>query len=117
MTSLLNILQEGYLVYECNQMCSCPRMCPNRVLQNGVRVKLQVFKTEEKVNLTVVSLRFENSLTSKLMWQGWAVRAGEAILRGTFICEYIGEVLDEQEANLRRKRYFSFFIDKIDKLH
>ena len=36
--------------------------------------------------------------------QGWAVRAGEPILRGTFICEYIGEVLDEQEANDRRDR-------------
>ncbi|PON54097.1 putative retinoblastoma binding protein (RIZ) [Parasponia andersonii] len=78
------ILEEGYLVYECNQMCSCPRTCPNRVLQNGVRVKLEVFKTEKK---------------------GWAVKAGEAVLRGTFICEYIGEVLDEHEANTRRKRY------------
>ncbi|KAH0971318.1 hypothetical protein GBA52_023474 [Prunus armeniaca] len=78
------ILEEGYLVYECNQMCSCNRTCPNRVLQNGVRVKLEVFKTEKK---------------------GWAVRAGEAILRGTFVCEYIGEVLDELEANDRRNRY------------
>ncbi|GMY11618.1 histone-lysine N-methyltransferase SUVR5 isoform X1 [Fagus crenata] len=78
------ILEEGYLVYECNHMCSCSRTCPNRVLQNGVRVKLEVFKTEKK---------------------GWALRAGETILRGTFVCEYIGEVLDEQEANQRRHRY------------
>ncbi|KAK9285293.1 hypothetical protein L1049_024484 [Liquidambar formosana] len=78
------ILEEGYLVYECNYMCSCSRNCPNRVLQNGVQVKLEVFKTEKK---------------------GWAVRAGEPILRGTFICEYIGEVLDELEANKRRNRY------------
>ncbi|KAL5557205.1 hypothetical protein UlMin_039441 [Ulmus minor] len=78
------ILEEGYLVYECNQMCSCSRACPNRVLQNGVRVKLEVFKTEKK---------------------GWGVRASEAILRGTFICEFVGEVLDEHEANTRRKRY------------
>lgn len=78
------ILEEGYLVYECNHMCSCSRTCPNRVLQNGVRVKLEVFKTEKK---------------------GWALRAGEAILRGTFVCEYIGEVLDEEKANKRRRRY------------
>ncbi|XP_068344381.1 histone-lysine N-methyltransferase SUVR5-like isoform X1 [Pyrus communis] len=78
------ILEEGYLVYECNQMCSCNRSCPNRVLQNGVRVKLEVFKTDKK---------------------GWGVRAGEAILRGTFVCEYIGEVLDEHEANERHDRY------------
>ncbi|KAK8606797.1 hypothetical protein V6N13_052554 [Hibiscus sabdariffa] len=78
------ILEEGYLVYECNHLCSCNRACPNRVLQNGVRVKLEVFKTENK---------------------GWGVRAAEPILSGTFVCEYIGEVLDEQEASSRRIRY------------
>ncbi|CAN0911936.1 Histone-lysine N-methyltransferase SUVR5 [Linum grandiflorum] len=78
------ILEEGYLVYECNNMCSCKNTCPNRVLQNGVRVRLEVFKTENK---------------------GWAVRAGEHILRGTFICEYIGEVIGEDEANNRRTSY------------
>ncbi|KAK4393383.1 Histone-lysine N-methyltransferase SUVR5 [Sesamum angolense] len=30
--------------------------------------------------------------------EGWAVRARETILRGTFVCEYIGEVIDEKEA-------------------
>ncbi|KAL2333658.1 hypothetical protein Fmac_014871 [Flemingia macrophylla] len=88
------ILEEGYLVYECNQMCKCNKTCPNRILQNGIRVKLEVFKTENK---------------------GWAVRAGEAILRGTFVCEYIGEVLDKREAHNRRKRYgnehCSYFFD------
>ncbi|XP_062154230.1 histone-lysine N-methyltransferase SUVR5 isoform X2 [Alnus glutinosa] len=78
------VLEEGYLVYECNHMCSCSRTCPNRILQNGVRVKLEVFKTEKK---------------------GWALRAAETILRGMFVCEYVGEVLDEQEANKRRHRY------------
>ncbi|RWR95661.1 SET domain-containing protein [Cinnamomum micranthum f. kanehirae] len=74
------ILEEGYLVYECNSMCSCERTCQNRVLQKGLQVKLEVFKTEKK---------------------GWGVRAGEAIPRGTFICEYVGEVLSDQEANNR----------------
>ncbi|PIA55585.1 hypothetical protein AQUCO_00700118v1 [Aquilegia coerulea] len=74
------ILEEGYLVYECNASCSCDKSCPNRVLQNGVQVKLEVFKTQNK---------------------GWAVRAGETILRGTFVCEYIGEVINDEEANKR----------------
>ncbi|KAL8476034.1 hypothetical protein ACS0TY_028630 [Phlomoides rotata] len=78
------ILEEGYLVYECNQRCSCNRACRNRVLQNGVQVKMEIFKTERK---------------------GWAVRAREAILRGTFVCEYIGEIIDENEADERRTRY------------
>lgn len=78
------ILEEGYMVYECNQNCHCSISCKNRVLQNGVQVKLEVYKTENK---------------------GWAVRACEQILHGTFVCEYIGEVIDEQEATIRRKRY------------
>ncbi|TYH29058.1 hypothetical protein ES288_A02G194200v1 [Gossypium darwinii] len=78
------ILEEGYLVYECNRKCSCNIACPNRVLQKGVRVKLEVFKTENK---------------------GWGVRAGEPILSGTFVCEYVGEIFGEQEANNRLTRY------------
>uniref|UniRef100_A0A7N0T9G4 Histone-lysine N-methyltransferase SUVR5 n=1 Tax=Kalanchoe fedtschenkoi TaxID=63787 RepID=A0A7N0T9G4_KALFE len=78
------VLEEGYLVYECNHMCSCGKTCPNRVLQNGVQVKLEVFKTKEK---------------------GWAVRAGQPIRRGTFICEYVGEVLNEREATKRLSSY------------
>ncbi|KAF8377466.1 hypothetical protein HHK36_030844 [Tetracentron sinense] len=78
------ILEKGYPVYECNSMCSCDRTCRNRVSQNGVQVKLEIFKTEKK---------------------GWAVRAGEAITHGTFVCEYIGEVLNDEEANKRSKRY------------
>ncbi|RZC55147.1 hypothetical protein C5167_014003 [Papaver somniferum] len=74
------ILKEIYPVYECNSMCGCGKSCRNRILQNGVKVKLEVFKTEKK---------------------GWAVRAGEAISRGTFVCEYIGEVLNDQEATKR----------------
>ncbi|XP_039053346.1 histone-lysine N-methyltransferase SUVR5-like [Hibiscus syriacus] len=78
------ILEEGYLVYECNHKCSCSRACPNRVLQKGVQAKLEVFKTENK---------------------GWGVRAVEPILSGTFVCEYIGEILSEKEANNRLTRY------------
>jgi hypothetical protein len=40
-----------------------------------------------------------------LVIQGWGVRAAEAIPRGTFVCEYIGEVLNDKEANERGKRY------------
>ncbi|KAG6543516.1 hypothetical protein Mapa_015010 [Marchantia paleacea] len=78
------ILEEGYLVYECNSSCPCQQTCHNRVLQKGVTVKLEVFKTQYK---------------------GWAVRAAQKIIRGTFVCEYIGEVLHDQEANKRGERY------------
>lgn len=32
------------------------------------------------------------------------MRAAEPISRGTFVCEYIGEVLNDKEANERGKR-------------
>ena len=51
-------VQEGYLVYECNNSCSCSRSCQNRVLQNGVQVKLEVFKAEKKVSFIVVVFYF-----------------------------------------------------------
>lgn len=78
------ILEEGYPIYECNSKCGCSKSCTNRVLQNGVKVKLEVFKTEKK---------------------GWAVRVQEAIPRGTFVCELIGEVIDEQESYRRNDSY------------
>ncbi|PKA49621.1 Histone-lysine N-methyltransferase SUVR5 [Apostasia shenzhenica] len=80
------VLKEGYLVYECNSMCSCDITCKNRVLQKGIQVKLEIFRTEKK---------------------GWAVRAGQAISRGTFVCEYTGEVVVDAEADKRNERYGS----------
>lgn len=87
-------------------MCSCSRTCTNRILQNGVRVKLEVFKTEKKVAFSLLYCFQESILTSlHVDSQGWALRAAETILRGMFVCEYVGEVLDEQEANKRRHRF------------
>ncbi|XP_020079995.1 histone-lysine N-methyltransferase SUVR5 isoform X2 [Ananas comosus] len=78
------ILEEGYMVYECNSSCKCNAYCQNRVLQKGVQLKLEIFRTGKK---------------------GWAVRAGETISRGTFVCEYIGEILNDDETIRRRERY------------
>uniref|UniRef100_A0A7I4BQG6 Uncharacterized protein n=1 Tax=Physcomitrium patens TaxID=3218 RepID=A0A7I4BQG6_PHYPA len=78
------ILDVGYMVYECNSSCQCKDPCRNRVLQKGVHLKLEVFISPHK---------------------GWGVRAAEAISRGTFVCEYVGEVLNDSEANKRGKRY------------
>lgn len=38
------------------------------------------------------------------------MRAGEAISRGTFICEYMGEVLDDLEADNRRIRLHTYMV-------
>ncbi|XP_061856393.1 histone-lysine N-methyltransferase EHMT1-like [Colius striatus] len=71
-------------IFECNPMCSCWRTCRNRVVQNGPRVRLQLFRTRE---------------------MGWGVRTMEDIPAGTFVCEYVGEVISDAEANLREDTY------------
>ncbi|XP_036106229.1 histone-lysine N-methyltransferase SETDB2 isoform X2 [Molossus molossus] len=60
-------------IYECSLLCKCNRqMCQNRVVQHGLQVRLQVFKTEKK---------------------GWGVRCLDDIDRGTFVCTYSGRLL------------------------
>lgn len=35
-------------IYECNGNCACGPQCFNRVVQNGIQLRLQVFKTENR---------------------------------------------------------------------
>ncbi|XP_044524879.1 histone-lysine N-methyltransferase SETDB2 [Gracilinanus agilis] len=60
-------------IFECSLLCKCdPRTCQNRVVQQGLQVRLQVFKTEKK---------------------GWGVRCIDDIDKGTFVCTYSGRLL------------------------
>ncbi|KAF3779807.1 Histone-lysine N-methyltransferase H3 lysine-9 specific [Nymphaea thermarum] len=60
------------VIYECSPNCSCFSICRNRVSQNGVKLHFDVFKTKDK---------------------GWGLRSLDPIRSGTFICEYIGDVI------------------------
>ena len=44
-----------------------------------------------------------------MLLQGWAVRAVEPIPRGTFVCEYVGEVLKDDDAMRNIERFANFF--------
>ncbi|XP_066101504.1 histone-lysine N-methyltransferase SETMAR [Saccopteryx bilineata] len=70
-------------VFECGALCPCPERCGNRVVQRGLRLRLQVFRTEKK---------------------GWGLRTLEPIPRGRFVCEYAGEVVGFSEAQRRIRR-------------
>ncbi|CAN0193025.1 unnamed protein product [Lampetra planeri] len=70
-------------IFECNPLCRCGDACPSRVVQKGLAVRLQVFRTARK---------------------GWAVRTLEPLGRGCFVCEYVGEVLGAAEARCRAVR-------------
>uniref|UniRef100_A0A8C4I6N1 Euchromatic histone-lysine N-methyltransferase 1b n=1 Tax=Dicentrarchus labrax TaxID=13489 RepID=A0A8C4I6N1_DICLA len=82
--------EEPPLIFECNHACSCWRTCKNRVVQNGLRTRLQLFRTSKK---------------------GWGVRALEDIPQGTFICEYVGEIISEAEAEMRQNDAYLFSLD------
>ncbi|KAG5280896.1 hypothetical protein AALO_G00065210 [Alosa alosa] len=77
-------------LFECNHACSCWRSCRNRVVQNGLRTRLQVFRTDQ---------------------MGWGVRALQDIPEGSFVCEYVGEIITDKEANTRGNDAFLFNLD------
>ncbi|CAN1129325.1 Histone-lysine N-methyltransferase SUVR4 [Linum perenne] len=64
-------------IKECGIKCRCHMSCANRVVQRGITCKLQVFATREG--------------------KGWGVRALQDLPRGTFVCEYAGEILTNTE--------------------
>ncbi|WOG84748.1 hypothetical protein DCAR_0103932 [Daucus carota subsp. sativus] len=68
------------IVHECGPSCKCPPSCKNRVSQHGIKFQLEIFKTKSK---------------------GWGVRSRNYISSGSFICEYIGELLTDKEAEER----------------
>nr|XP_061836747.1 histone-lysine N-methyltransferase EHMT1 isoform X2 [Nerophis lumbriciformis] len=82
--------EEPPLIFECNHACSCWKTCKNRVVQNGLRTRIQLFRTTKK---------------------GWGVRALQDIPQGTFVCEYIGEIISEAEAEMRQNDAFLFSLE------
>ncbi|KAK1421081.1 hypothetical protein QVD17_23170 [Tagetes erecta] len=67
------------LIFECGPHCSCPPNCRNRVSQNGVKNRFEVFRSKET---------------------GWGVRSLDLIQAGSFICEYTGVILTREQAQL-----------------
>ena len=65
-------------IFECNSKCRCESTCPNRVTQNQPLPKLEIFQTTPKA-------------------KGYGVRASCAISQGTFIGEYVGEIISNSE--------------------
>ncbi|XP_056395143.1 histone-lysine N-methyltransferase EHMT2 isoform X2 [Hyla sarda] len=84
---------EPPLIFECNQACACWQTCKNRVVQSGIKVRLQLYRTAK---------------------MGWGVRALQSIPQGTFICEYVGELISDAEADVREDDSYLFDLDNKD---
>ncbi|PVD24367.1 hypothetical protein C0Q70_14848 [Pomacea canaliculata] len=76
---------QGTPVYECNKRCKCGPECPNRVVQNGRKFKVCIFRTSNA--------------------RGWGVKTLQRIKKGSFVMEYVGEVITNEEAERRGKIY------------
>lgn len=87
------IIEAKPMVYECGPNCKCPPSCQNRVSQHGPRFPLEVFRTKST---------------------GWGVRSQVQIPSGSFICEYIGELLEDKEADQRSNDEYLFDLDDGD---
>uniref|UniRef100_A0A7N6BBL4 [histone H3]-lysine(4) N-trimethyltransferase n=1 Tax=Anabas testudineus TaxID=64144 RepID=A0A7N6BBL4_ANATE len=66
-------------IYECNKRCKCcVQMCTNRLVQHGLQVRLQLFKTQNK---------------------GWGIRCLDDVAKGSFVCIYAGKILTDDFAD------------------
>ncbi|KAI1305369.1 Histone-lysine N-methyltransferase EHMT2 [Halotydeus destructor] len=82
------------MIFECNRACACWKNCFNRVVQFGVRSRMQVFRAKGR--------------------QGWGVRPLRDIAKGTFVCEYVGEIISDSEADRREEDSYLFDLDNKD---
>lgn len=80
-------LTRAQIIIECGDLCECGSDCINRVSQGQKRIPLCLFKTKDK---------------------GWGVRAMYNIPKGTFILEYVGELIGQIEANSRSETSYLF---------
>uniref|UniRef100_A0A4W5P601 SET domain-containing protein n=1 Tax=Hucho hucho TaxID=62062 RepID=A0A4W5P601_9TELE len=86
--------KEPPVLFECNHAWSCWRSCRNRVVTGA---RLQLYKTQR---------------------MGWGVRALQDIPQGTFISEYVGEIITYAEADGRENDSFLFTLDnKVSDVH
>ncbi|KAF3327254.1 histone-lysine N-methyltransferase, H3 lysine-9 specific SUVH1-like isoform X2 [Carex littledalei] len=61
------------MLYECGSGCECTINCQNRVTERGIKLHFEVFRTENR---------------------GWGLRSWDPIRAGSFVCEFVGEHLE-----------------------
>lgn len=103
-------------IYECHQGCACSFECPNRVVERGRTIPLQIFRTTDRGWGTLK--RISCSFLSADLCTG--VRSPVSIKKGQFVDRYLGEVITSAEADRRRaasaisqkKDVYLFALDK-----
>ncbi|KAI1430393.1 SET domain-containing protein [Xylaria sp. FL1777] len=93
------VLMSRNPIYECHESCVCSPDCSNRVVEQGRKLPLQIFRTKNR---------------------GWGVRSPVDIKKGQFVDKYMGEIITATEATRRRaqshiaqkKDVYLFALDK-----
>lgn len=89
----VGIFLDAPMIFECNDTCSCNAItCRNRVVQKGLTQRFQIFKTEQK---------------------GWGLRSLKLIPKGSFVCEYVGEILSDNDADARVDDSYIFALSNV----
>lgn len=70
-------------------------LCKNRVVQNGIKIPMEIFECDEKE-------------------KGWGVKALTKLPKGTFIAEYTGEILTDYESDRRTDDTYFFDLGSFD---
>lgn len=84
------LVEAKAVVFECGPNCGCSINCVNRTSQQGLRYRLEVFRTPNK---------------------GWAVRSWDTIPSGAPICEYTGILKKTDEVENASENNYIFDID------
>ncbi|XP_070495118.1 histone-lysine N-methyltransferase SUV39H1 [Chironomus tepperi] len=78
-------LYNSQMIYECNDYCSCNKNCLNRLTQQPRKIPFTIFLTKNG--------------------RGWGLKAVKSIPRGSYIIEYTGEIIDQEESVRRGEKY------------
>ncbi|XP_072965269.1 histone-lysine N-methyltransferase, H3 lysine-9 specific SUVH4 isoform X3 [Typha angustifolia] len=84
------LVEAKSIVFECGVNCGCDLNCINRTSQQGLKYRLEVFKTAKK---------------------GWGVKSWDTIPAGAPICEYTGNLRRTDEIDSVLDNNYIFDID------
>ncbi|KAJ6650368.1 hypothetical protein lerEdw1_010928, partial [Lerista edwardsae] len=71
-------------------VCGCPSRPRNQLQLLSRRTQLQLYRTPDK---------------------GWGVRTTQDLLRGTFICQYFGELISSTESESREDHTYMYWVE------
>lgn len=85
-------IEDTFKIVECNKNCNCNiKTCKNRVSENGLTYKLEIFRRSNKKG--VKTYQTYNNTPSSRSVLGWGVKTLEDIPKGAFICELTGQYM------------------------